>query len=174
MLLEELLDDPWLTDVGLLLEAQAALQRRVDAALRARAGMALPVFEVLVRLARSPRSRLRMSELSRQLSLTTGGITRLVDRIEADHLLRRVPDPTDRRVAHAQITDAGREALRRALLVHHDVVERDFVAPLGPTSHRALATASRSLRDHLTGDPAARLAAQAAADGARHAAGVRR
>ena len=155
---EDPLDDERLTTAGLLVETEAALVRRLDARLRADAGMPLSVFEVLIRLGRSPHGRLRLSELSRQLSITTGGVTRLIDRVEASGLLQRVPDPEDRRARFAQITDSGREALLRASDVHLPVLQRHLVDPLEPADYRALAAALRVLRDHLTGDPARRLA----------------
>ena len=155
--LDDLLNDPRLTEAGLLIEAEAALVRRLDADLRAHGGMPLATFEVLVRLARSPDRRLRLSELSRQLSLTTGGVTRLVDRLEAQQLLRRTPDPSDRRGAYAQIADAGLRALQGALPVHLAALQRDLVEPLQGASYRAMSIAARALRDHLSGDPAARL-----------------
>lgn len=151
------LADDRITVAGLLFETEAALVRRLDGDLRAGAGMPLATFEVLVRLGRSPGGRLRLAELSRQLSITTGGVTRLIDRIEAAGLLRRVPDPADRRSAFAQITDQGTEALHRALAVHLRALQRDLVDPLDPVAYRSLADALRVLRDNLVGDPATRL-----------------
>jgi uncharacterized membrane protein len=55
--------------------------------------------ETLIRLGRSPGRQLRQVELSRQLSLTTGGVTRMVDRLEAAGLVRRTPCPDDRRAS---------------------------------------------------------------------------
>lgn len=151
-----LLDDERITVVGLFLESHAALVRRLDAHLRAETGMALATFEVLVRLGRSPLGRLRLTELGRQLSITTGGVTRLIDRIEAAGLLRRVPDPADRRAAFAQITEDGRDALERATEVHLGALQRYVVDPLEPGAYRSFGEAVRVLRDDLVGDPATR------------------
>ncbi|MCY7343021.1 MAG: MarR family transcriptional regulator [Pseudonocardia sp.] len=156
-LLADLLADERITVVGLLFEAQTALVRRLDTALRADAGMPLATFEVLIRLARSPGGRLRLTELGHQLSITTGGVTRLIDRIESGGLTRRVPDPTDRRAAFAEITADGLGALHRATEVHLRSVQRDLVDALDPGDYRALATALRVLRDHVSGDPATRV-----------------
>ncbi len=46
-------------------------------------GISGPFFEVLLRVGRSPGGRLNMSELAEQLGLTSGGTTRLVDRMVA-------------------------------------------------------------------------------------------
>jgi MarR family 2-MHQ and catechol resistance regulon transcriptional repressor len=150
------IDDPRITVAGLLIEAESALVRRLDAELRARADMPLATFEVLIRLGRSPGGRLGLSELGRQLSLTTGGVTRLVDRLEAQSLLSRVPDSADRRITHAVITRTGRSSLRRASAIHLEALQRDLVDPLSARDYAALARVARVLRDHLTGDPALR------------------
>ena len=115
--LEDLVDDDRITAVGLLAEANAALYRPLAADIE-REGLPAPWYEVLVRLGRTPGGRLRMSELARAVSLTTSGTTRLVDRIEAAGLIERQPCETDRRVAYAALTDAGREVLVRTTPTH--------------------------------------------------------
>lgn len=111
-------DDALVTTFGRLLEAQSTLERRLGVELEARCGLSLAWFEVLVRLARSEREQLTMSALAEQVSLTTSGITRLVDRMATAGLVKRVPDPADRRVSYARLTTAGGEKLTEALPVH--------------------------------------------------------
>ena len=56
--------------------------------------------------------------LSRELHCVKSNITQLIDRLEADKLARRVPDPEDRRSVRAEITEEGRkrfQAGRQAL-----------------------------------------------------------
>ncbi len=89
------IDDPLITTFGRLLEAFSGMERRLARTLEAEADLPLTWFEVLLRVARSPEERLMMSELSSQLALTTGGVTRLVDRIvEAGYLERMPARPT--------------------------------------------------------------------------------
>lgn len=111
-------DDALVTTFGRLLEAQSALERRLGAELEARCGLALAWFEVLLRLVRSEREQLTMSALAEQVSLTTSGVTRLIDRMAAAGLVERVPCPGDRRVSYARLTPSGREKLAEALPVH--------------------------------------------------------
>jgi DNA-binding MarR family transcriptional regulator len=111
-------DDALVTTFGRLLEAQSSLERRLGVELEARCGLALARFEVLVRLARSENEQLTMSALAEQVSLTTSGITRLVDRMATAGFVERVPDPSDRRVSYARLTTAGGEKLAEALPVH--------------------------------------------------------
>jgi hypothetical protein len=91
----DILDDRRITAIGLLVEAETALVRVLDDELRQGVGMPLSTYETLIRLGRSPGRRLRQIELSRQLSLTTGGVTRLIDRLEAAGLVRRTSSPDD-------------------------------------------------------------------------------
>ena len=53
-----------------------------------------------------------MRVMGERLQLHPTSVTNIVDRLEADGLVRRLPHPTDRRTTLAEITEAGRE--RRA------------------------------------------------------------
>ena len=77
-------------------------------------------------LAQAPDGRMRMGELAGSLLLTPSGVTRLVDRMEAEGLVQRQQCPSDRRGWHAVITSAGRSQLRSAAPVHLRGVARHF------------------------------------------------
>lgn len=111
-------DDALITTFGRLLEAQSRLERRLGAELEARCDLPHAWFEVLVRLGRSEAGRLTMGGLAEEVSLTSGGVTRLVDRMAAAGYVERVPCPTDRRVSYATLTEAGRAKLDEAAPVH--------------------------------------------------------
>ena len=111
-------DDALITTFGRLVEVEGRLERRLGADLEARCGLPHAWFEVLVRLARSENGQLTMGALAEQVTLTTGGFTRLVDRMDAAGYVERLPCPTDRRVAFAAITDTGRKKLAEASEVH--------------------------------------------------------
>jgi hypothetical protein len=64
------LDDQRLTTVGLLFESAAGLRRLFEQRLASDNALSNQSFDVLIRLARSPQSRLRMSELADQTALT--------------------------------------------------------------------------------------------------------
>jgi MarR family 2-MHQ and catechol resistance regulon transcriptional repressor len=121
-------DDALISTFGRLLEAQSRLERRLGADLEARCDLPHAWFEVLVRLGRSEAGRLTMGSLAEQISLTTGGVTRLVDRMEAAGYVERVPCPTDRRVSYAALTDAGRAKLEEAAQVHAANLRAVFAA----------------------------------------------
>ncbi len=111
-------DDALITTFGRLLEAQGRLERRLGAELQARCGVPHAWFEVLVRLSRSDDGQLTMGDLAEQVTLTTGGVTRLIDRMVAAGYVERRPSPTDRRVSYAALTAAGRRKLDEAVAVH--------------------------------------------------------
>lgn len=123
---EPLAVDPLVTTFGRLLEATHALEARLGPDLEATSGLDLTWLEVLLRLSRSPEGLLTMGELSRQIALTSGGVTRLVDRMGAAGLVERRPCASDRRVLYAAITDAGREALAPALARHEEALRSVF------------------------------------------------
>jgi DNA-binding MarR family transcriptional regulator len=90
-----------------LLHAAHALEDRVEEAL-GRAGLSFPKFGVLSELVGAGRP-LSLSELATRLSCVKSNMTQLVDRLEADQLVRRVDDPNDRRSVQAAITEKGTE-----------------------------------------------------------------
>ena len=139
-------DDPRITAFGMFLEAHAAVMSTVGKELADTAGIPVPWFEVLLRLARSPEQRLRLGELAAQVGLSTSGLTRLVDRIEEAGLVERQACPTDRRGAHAAITDDGLAVLRDALPFHLDAIDRALAKPLGDDLD-GLTSLLRTVRD---------------------------
>ncbi len=72
-------------------------------------GLSPARYEVLAALA-SADTPLALSDLASRLSCVRSNMTQLVDRLEADGLVRRVSDATDRRVVRAELTEAGRAA----------------------------------------------------------------
>ena len=76
-------------------------------------------FDVLANLERCPGHAAGATELSRLLLASQGNITRLLDRMEQDRLVRRRPSPRDRRVSEVQMTRGG-EALFERLARDHE------------------------------------------------------
>ena len=72
-------------------------------------------FEVLIRLARSPEHRLRMTDLAAQTILSPSGLTRAVDRLVEAGLVEREACPTDRRSTYAVLTPEGERRVLKAL-----------------------------------------------------------
>ncbi len=125
-------DDPRITTYGLLHEAHRRLERAFDASLASHSAMSSSFFEVLLRIGRSPGTRLTMSELACQLGLTSGGATRLVDRVVDAGLVVRTSCPTDRRVQWVVLTPDGEAKLDEGLAIHLDDLQRELIDRLDP------------------------------------------
>jgi MarR family transcriptional regulator, 2-MHQ and catechol-resistance regulon repressor len=138
------IDDPRIHTFGLLLEAHSRLTRALDADLQASDGITLQTFEVLLRIARADGGRISMSDLADGVAITTGGVTRLADRLQKDGLVQRVSCPSDRRVVYLALTDAGHRTLGVALQHHLDSLDRHVAGRIAaddlPAVHRTLDT----------------------------------
>jgi DNA-binding MarR family transcriptional regulator len=88
-----------------------------------------------------------MSDLSAQTSLSTSGITRVVDRLERDGLVTRASCDTDRRGTWARITDAGSARISGLIAGHLEDVDRWYTGLLSPAQLEALTDALRVVRD---------------------------
>lgn len=77
----------------------------------------LPRFDVMAALFRS-KEPVTMSALSRMLLVSNGNATAVVDRLEADGLVRRVPSESDRRTIHVALTEAGRTRFEHLAAEH--------------------------------------------------------
>jgi DNA-binding MarR family transcriptional regulator len=153
----ELHHDERITAFGLFAEAYTGLVARLSAQL-AEHGLSLVEFEVLIRLARSPERRLRMTELAGQVALTTSGITRVVDRLERDALVRRQACPNDRRGSWAVLSEGGFDRVAAALPGHLELLERHFIGRFPPAELALLVSRFRDIRDEL--NPQARPSAE--------------
>ncbi|MGH8825761.1 MAG: MarR family winged helix-turn-helix transcriptional regulator [Jiangellaceae bacterium] len=150
----ETFDDPRLTAVGLFIEAHQGLITKLAPRFQEH-GLSMTEFEVLLRLARTPYQRLRMSDLAAQTSLSTSGITRVVDRLERDGLVVRESCDTDRRGTWARITAVGTDRIGGVIGGHLDDVEDWFTGLLRPDELRALTDALRVVRDAVHPDAVA-------------------
>jgi DNA-binding MarR family transcriptional regulator len=144
----ELHHDERITAFGLFIEAYAGLVARLSGQL-AEHRLSLVEFEVLIRLARSPERRLRMTELAGQVALTTSGVTRAVDRLERDRLVRRQACPSDRRGSWAVLTATGFHRLTAALPGHLALVERHFTGRFPPAELARVVDRLRDIRDDV-------------------------
>lgn len=110
----------------LFITTHAALIERIEHELSAAGVIPLPWYDVLVELAQAPERRRRMYELADAVVLSKSSLSRLIDRLEAEGLLRREPAPEDRRGAFAVLTDAGQAALEAAWPVYSQGIEEHF------------------------------------------------
>lgn len=115
---------------GLLLDTNARLSRDFGARLEAECQMPLAWFDVLLQLRNSDDGRLKMSQVANAIVHSTGGTTRLIDRLEEAGLVRREHCESDRRAIFVAITDDGNAKLQEALLVHVRYLDDNLAARL--------------------------------------------
>lgn len=96
-----------------VMRVQQILLSAVDGALRPH-GLTFARYEALVLLTFSRDGRLPMRVMGERLQLHPTSVTNIVDRLQADGLVRRVPHPTDRRATLVEITAIGRGLRDRA------------------------------------------------------------
>ncbi len=136
-------------DFGLLIKAATRLEQRIDTALRRECGISHTMLEVLIRLCRKPGEEVSQRRLADDLTLTSSGTTRLIDRMEEAGLVRRVPSPEDRRSVLVEPTDHGRTVFLQAATVHSHVVERYFVTPVARDDYTRLTGALSDINEAL-------------------------
>jgi DNA-binding MarR family transcriptional regulator len=124
------------------LRASAELTARMDRHLAAEHGVSLREYEVLLALDSAPGRRLRRVDLAATILLTQSGVTRLLVKLERDGLVEKVPGEEDRRVAYAQLTEAGHRRFREAARTHRADIAEEFTTRL---SARDLAALDRAL-----------------------------
>jgi DNA-binding MarR family transcriptional regulator len=140
-------DDEIVTWWGLVIEGYLATQERLMGEIAERFGLAPATFDILLRLIRTPGHQLPMTRLATEAALSSGGFTKVADRMVAAELIRRTPSPSDRRVTYACLTEHGREVAEKARQACAEILRRRVLDPLGPESSAALAEAMRTLRE---------------------------
>jgi DNA-binding MarR family transcriptional regulator len=102
-------------------------------------------FDLLAALRRAGAPyELNPTELMRSSLLTSGGITKRLDRLAEAGLVERRPDPNDRRGTLVRLTRRGRAAIDRAIGIHIANEER-VLESITPAERRDLDRVLRSL-----------------------------
>ena len=115
-----------------LARAVVTVPRAFDADLIREQGMSRSEYTTLMHLSEAPGCWMRMSDIAAAADLSLSGITRIVQRLEAQGWVRREKSSCDGRGWNAVLTDAGLARLREAWPTH-------------------LASARRHVMDHLAG-----------------------
>jgi DNA-binding MarR family transcriptional regulator len=110
-------------------------------------GLSRGEYKLLLRLStRTADNRMSAGDLSRALMLSSGAMTNRLDRMEAAGLVRRVPDPRDRRGVLVEMTEEGRRQIDEAV-TEQAAKEIDLLSAL---SRRELASLNGLLRKVLS------------------------
>jgi len=134
------------------LVAHARITRRLDDELQAAHGLSLAEYDALLQIATAPGRRIRMNVLAERVILSRSGITRLVDRLEAQGCVERIACETDARGQEARLTSVGLDRLRTAARTHLDGVRRYFLDRLDESDLAALEAALGRVGDQPSGD----------------------
>lgn len=123
-----------------LVRLEAELWDAVEGRLRADHGLPLPNFEFMQVIAGTPNCRVQ--DIATELSVTVGGTSKLVDRIEAAGHCARRANPEDRRSSVIELTPAGKRLLAKATATFED----ELRGRLGPAlSDRSAVQFTRTL-----------------------------
>ena len=106
--------------------------------------LTFPRYEALMLLSFTKTGTLPMGKVGERLQVHRTSVTNIIDKLEADGLVRRVPHEADRRTTLAQITDAGRAVAERAT----ELLNTDSfgLAALGGDEQEKLTQLLRTLR----------------------------
>ncbi|MFH0176293.1 MarR family winged helix-turn-helix transcriptional regulator [Streptomyces cacaoi] len=127
---EQAANDGLVLAFGWLQGAANRLEYVLGRALEEECGISHLMFEVLLILGRAGGPGMPMRAIAQERVLTTGGVTRLVDRMEAAGLVAREGNPGDRRGRLARLTQLGEETVVRAARLHAENVQRFLLDPL--------------------------------------------
>jgi len=145
---------PWLTSEQqqswrAYLAASTLLQDRLSRELQAAHGMSLADYEILVRLSEAPERRLRMSQLAENTLSSRSRLSHQIDRLEKVGWVERQACETDRRGAHAVLTDSGWDVLVAAAPTHVVGVREHFVDLISDGDFATLGSALGVVAEHL-------------------------
>jgi DNA-binding MarR family transcriptional regulator len=132
----------------LFLESAYALIDLLDAELQAERGLTLRWYDVLVHLEEAG-DGIGMTDLANRILSSKSGLTRVVDRMEDEGLVRRERPPTDRRAIRVVLTPKGSKGLEAARAVHRRGIDEHFAQHLDPRDLKALERALAKVRDHV-------------------------
>jgi DNA-binding MarR family transcriptional regulator len=126
-----------------IMRAQQILMARLNDLLRPH-GLTFPRYEALMLLSFTRAGALPLGKVGERLQVHRTSVTNIIDKLEADGLVRRVPHAEDRRATLAEITPAGRDKAREAT----DVLNADAfgIAALAPRDLERLTAILRELR----------------------------
>ena len=139
-----------------LIRFETELWDAVDKRLRVAHSLPLTRFEPMQVIERTPHCRI--NDIAAALSITVGGTSKLIDRIEAAGLCQRRPDPGDRRASLIELTPAGHQVLADATRTFVSELELRLASAVSPRSLEQFAATICQLRQGLS-----------ATDGKRHA-----
>jgi MarR family transcriptional regulator, organic hydroperoxide resistance regulator len=127
-----------------IIRFEIELWNAVDARLKNEFDLPLTHFEPMSVMARLPGCR--VYDIATELGITTGGTSKLVDRIEASGYCRRLPNPADRRSSLLELTEEGRRLFAEAGVAFDEELERRLGAAVPERTLRQFGATLARLR----------------------------
>jgi DNA-binding MarR family transcriptional regulator len=113
----------------------------LDRDLKAKHGLSMAEYEILVRLSEAPERRLRMAELAEGASQSRSRLSHTVSRLEYKGLVERGTCGADKRGVNAHLTDEGYAFLSKAAVDHVATVREYFIDVVDPDDLAAIGRA---------------------------------
>jgi DNA-binding MarR family transcriptional regulator len=139
-----------------LAAAVLVIPRLLDGELLEAEGLNIAEYQVLMNLSEQADRSMRMTDLANAVSVTSSGLTRIVDRLSRQQLVRRVRAETDGRGQLAVLTPAGFSRLEKAYRTHLAGVRRYVMDHLTGLDLAALTDAMSKIAAQQPGPPARR------------------
>ena len=127
-----------------LLSCTTRVEDTIRQRLREQFGITLPRIDLMAQLEREPEG-LAMGEVSRRMMVTGGNVTSIVDQLEREQLVQRLPVPADRRSYRLTLTEAGRSTFATMAQAHQAWV-RELLSPLSAKEQSQLAALLGTLK----------------------------
>lgn len=115
---------------GALLAAESNLGRAIECLAVAETEHSSALLDLLVRLRFAPNGQLRGVDLVRQLHMSPGYVSRLIDQAESEDLISRQTDPIDRRAHLITLTPTGERAFDEFVPPILQVLDRTIYSAL--------------------------------------------
>jgi DNA-binding MarR family transcriptional regulator len=141
-----------------LVRFETELWNRIDARIQHAHGVPLAWLEIMQVV--DATEDCRVLDIARALSITVGGASKVVDKVEAAGLCRRQPNPTDGRSSLIELTEPGERLLEAANVTFAAAVAAYVSAGASPGELAQLWVTLRRLRQHLRTPGPADLAAR--------------
>ena len=131
-----------------LVRLETELWNRLEAGVHQAHGVPLAWLEI-IHVVDATEGVCRVLDIARALSITVGGASKVVDKVEAAGLCRRQPNPTDGRSNLIQLTEPGVDLVKAADVTFASALA-DLVGEAAPADELAqLSVTLRRLRQHL-------------------------
>ena len=137
----EAVTDAWV----LLIRAGREVAGKIEADLKGAGFPNLSWYDVLLSLKKAPDGRRTPREIEHELLFEQYNLSRLLDRMEAEGLVKRIPFPGDKRRQLIEITGEGRALQRRMWSVYGPAISRYLGCRFGEGEARQLANLLQKL-----------------------------